>query len=228
MLRVAQISLCGILVVLLSSCGGFRSTGNYDSSMNPLDSPGSERRGAAGEDSSGYAPGSYVEVTDVNAGLYFRFPGADSQPDETLALGTPLKVINERGSYLRVETASGQIGYVPTIMVSNSVSSQGVIGSAAGGGLHPPRPRETPRTHPVRKIPRLIWGATLRFWRQNQRCLPFPWKGPRPRRPGLPRRRSRKKAEDVTEAEEPFRFSALGGPVRQRFWRVCLIASKSG
>ena len=128
MLRVAQISLCGILVVLLSSCGGFRSTGNYDSSMNPLDSPGSERRGAAGEDSSGYAPGSYVEVTDVNGGLYFRFPGADSQPDEKmLALGTPLKVLNERGSYLRVETASGQIGYVPTIMVSKSVSSQGVV-----------------------------------------------------------------------------------------------------
>ena len=69
-----------------------------------------------------------MEVTDVNGGLYFRFPGADSQPDEKLlALGTPLKVINERGSYLRVETASGQIGYVPTIMVSNSVSSQGVV-----------------------------------------------------------------------------------------------------
>ena len=127
MLRVAQIPLCGIAIVLLSSCGGFRSNGNYDSSMNPLDSPGSQRRGAAGEDSSGFAPGSYVEVTDVNAGLYFRFPGADRQPDETLALGTPLKVINERGSYLRVETASGQIGFVPTIMVSNSVSSQGVV-----------------------------------------------------------------------------------------------------
>ena len=127
MLRVAQIPLCGIAIVLLSSCGGFRSNGNYDSSMNPLDSPGSQRRGAADEDSSGFAPGSYVEVTDVNAGLYFRFPGADRQPDETLALGTPLKVINERGSYLRVETASGQIGFVPTIMVSNSVSSQGVV-----------------------------------------------------------------------------------------------------
>ena len=127
MLRVAQIPLCGIAIALLSSCGGFRSNGNYDSSMSPLDSPGSQRRGAADEDSSGFAPGSYVEVTDVNAGLYFRFPGADRQPDETLALGTPLKVINERGSYLRVETASGQIGFVPTIMVSNSVSSQGVV-----------------------------------------------------------------------------------------------------
>lgn len=127
MLRVAQIPLCGIAIVLLSSCGGFRSNGNYDSSMNPLDSPGSQRRGAADEDSSGFAPGSYVEVTDVNAGLYFRFPGANRQPDETLALGTPLKVINERGSYLRVETAFGQIGFVPTIMVSNSVSSQGVV-----------------------------------------------------------------------------------------------------
>ena len=127
MLRVAQIPLCGIAIVLLSSCGGFRSNGNYDSSMSPLDSPGSQRRGAADEDSSGFAPGSYVEVTDVNAGLYFRFPGANRQPDETLALGTPLKVINERGSYLRVETASGQIGFVPTIMVSNSVSSQGVV-----------------------------------------------------------------------------------------------------
>ncbi len=118
MLRVAQISLCGIVIALLFSCGGFRSTGNYDSSMNPLDSPGSQRRGAAGEDSTGYAPGSYVEVTDVNAGLYFRFPGADSQPDETLALGTPLKVLSEKGSYVKVETEAGQIGYVPAIMVN--------------------------------------------------------------------------------------------------------------
>lgn len=127
MLCVTQMLLCGIAIVLISSCGGSRSFGNYDSSTNPLDSPGSQRRGAVGQGSPGFAPGSYVEVTDANAVLYFRFPGADMQPDETLVLGTPLKVINERGSYLRVETASGQIGFVPAIMVSNSASSQGVV-----------------------------------------------------------------------------------------------------
>ena len=127
MIRVVQLSLLGITIALFPSCGNMASSRNFDPSIDPLDSPGSQRRGEASNDGPRYVPGSYVEVTDTNAGLYRRFPDEEVQPSLQLALGTQLKVLRERGSYLRVETASGQIGFVPAIMVSNSASSQGVV-----------------------------------------------------------------------------------------------------
>lgn len=115
------------LILLLSSCGGLQTSGSYDEVNNPLDSPGSQRRGGEILGEPKYPRGSYVEVIDANAGLFIGFPEEDTQAARQLALGTPLKVIGERSSYLRVETAEGEIGFVPTIMISDSSASRGVI-----------------------------------------------------------------------------------------------------
>ena len=106
-------------MALLSSCGNVASSQNFDPSTDPLDSPGSQRRGEVRNEGPRYAPGSYVEVTDANAGLYRRFPDEEAQPSLKLASGMQLKVLKERGSYLQVETASGEIGFVPAIMVND-------------------------------------------------------------------------------------------------------------
>ena len=114
-----QIPLMGAMAVMISSCGNFASSlnsQNFDPSTNPLDSPGT-RRSAAVETGPIYAPGTYVEVTNSNAVLYHRYPKGNAQPDQTLSLGTPLKVVGEKGSYGKVETKNGQIGFVPAIMV---------------------------------------------------------------------------------------------------------------
>ena len=123
MTRVVQVSVLGMMVALFSSCGNMYSSRDFDSSTNPLDSPGSQRRGEAGDDGSGYVPGSYVEVIDPNAGLYLRFPDDRAQPALKLAPGTQLKVLSEKGSYVKVETEAGQIGYVPAIMVNRQSDS---------------------------------------------------------------------------------------------------------
>lgn len=112
---------------LISSCGGLALSRDYDSSNNPLDSPGSQRGAEAINGGPRYAPGSYVEVTDANAGLYRRFPKGDIQPSAKLVPGTQLKVLSEKGSYVKVETESGQIGYVPAIMVSDRVSDSTLV-----------------------------------------------------------------------------------------------------
>ena len=112
---------------LISSCGGLALSRDYDSSNNPLDSPGSQRGAEAINGGPRYAPGSYVEVTDANAGLYRRFPKGDMQPSAKLVPGTQLKVLSEKGSYVKVETESGQIGYVPAIMVSDRVSDSTLV-----------------------------------------------------------------------------------------------------
>ena len=121
-LRVVQLSLLGAMIALFPSCGNMAFSRNFDSSTDPLDSPGSQRRGEASDGGLRYAPGSYVEVTDANAGLYQRFPDEEAQPSLQLAPGTQLKVLKERGSYLKVETESGEIGFVPAIMVSDGAA----------------------------------------------------------------------------------------------------------
>ncbi|MFP6867215.1 MAG: SH3 domain-containing protein, partial [Roseibacillus sp.] len=69
-----------------------------------------------------YTPGSYLEVTDTNAVLYRRYPRGNAQPDQNLAMGTQLKVLGEQGSYVKVETEGGQIGFVPDIMVGTRLT----------------------------------------------------------------------------------------------------------
>jgi len=127
MKRVIQPFLLGTMGALISSCGGLALSRDYDSSNNPLDSPGSQRGAEAINGGPRYAPGSYVEVTDANAGLYRRFPKGDMQPSAKLVPGTQLKVLSEKGSYVKVETESGQIGYVPAIMVSDRVSDSTLV-----------------------------------------------------------------------------------------------------
>ena len=122
-MKWALIPLLGGMLATLPSCGNLAASMNsqsFDPSTNPLDSPGSHRRQSAPVDAGPkYTPGSWVEVTDVNASFYRRFPRGTEQPDASFAVGTPLKVVGEKGSYVKVETEGGQIGYVPAIMVAD-------------------------------------------------------------------------------------------------------------
>jgi hypothetical protein len=113
-------ALMGLTVVSLSSCGNFATSlnsQNFDPDLNPLDSPGSRNRNDLIDSDPQFAPGSWVEVTDPNAAIYRRVPRDNEQPDYSLRPGTPLKIIGGQGTYVKVETESGQIGYVPAIMV---------------------------------------------------------------------------------------------------------------
>ncbi|MFP6876941.1 MAG: SH3 domain-containing protein [Roseibacillus sp.] len=122
MKRALQIPLMGAMAVMVSSCGGLATSPNsqnFDPSIDPLDSPG---RRTTKDTEPKYTPGSYLEVTDTNAVLYRRYPRGNAQPDQNLAMGTQLKVLGEQGSYVKVETEGGQIGFVPAIMVGTRLT----------------------------------------------------------------------------------------------------------
>lgn len=114
-----QITLMGAMAVVVSSCGQFGSLNNknFDPATNPLDSPGSQRRLQA--TTQKFTPGTWVKVIDSNAGLFSRVPDGNDQPLEQLPIGSELKVVGNSGSYVKVETESGDIGYVPEIMVAD-------------------------------------------------------------------------------------------------------------
>ncbi len=130
----------GATAALLASCG-FPSppnSQNFDPGLNPLDSPGRSKPIDTVDAGPRFTPGSYVEVTDANAGLYRRIPRGNAQPDYGLAMGTPLKVVGEQGSYVKVETESGRIGFVPAIMVSSKSRGPEVPIVPAGRGRAAP------------------------------------------------------------------------------------------
>lgn len=142
MKRALLIPLLGVTGVILSSCGrfssSFNSAQNFDASIDPLDSPG-RKKASTVEAGPIFAPGSFVEVTDSNAGLYRKIPRGNEQPEQRLAVGTQLKVVSERGSYVRVETEGGQIGFVPAIMVaSRGAASLPLITDEPQGVAPPP------------------------------------------------------------------------------------------
>lgn len=69
-----------------------------------------------------YSSGQWVETSVSSAAIYERFPKTGDQPVQTLAQGTPLKVVSTQGTYAKVEMESGAIGYVPTIMIAEKAS----------------------------------------------------------------------------------------------------------
>ena len=138
----AVMSLClsGVVVIGLSSCGNFNKP--IDSSFNPLDSPGSARDVDV-VDVSGpaYTPGQWLETTIPSTAFFSSLPSpnGNEQPDKTLPAGTVLKVISTEGTYVRVELESGDVGFVPSIMVAERpVAGELPIVPVGPDGVVPP------------------------------------------------------------------------------------------
>lgn len=104
--------------VLVVACGN----GGYSGGSNPLDTAGG--RGAeANLVESGFRPGEFVEAAMANTAFFRNKPAGEAEADSLLAIGTPMKVIAIDGSYVKVERDSGEVGYVPEIMLAKEGQS---------------------------------------------------------------------------------------------------------
>lgn len=54
-----------------------------------------------------------------NSTFFKAIPKGDATADKVLQVGAPLKYISTKGSYVKVELESGDVGYVPEIMVTD-------------------------------------------------------------------------------------------------------------
>lgn len=105
-----------LAVVAMSSCSDMNRP--LDSGFNPLDSPGSRSEAEVVDVSTpAYTPGQWLETT-IPSTAFFHSISANAQPDKILPVGTILKVISTEGTYVQVELESGDVGYVPAIMVA--------------------------------------------------------------------------------------------------------------
>lgn len=128
-MKTSKLLTLGALATVAVSCGSFSFKrpirgGGFD----PLDSPGS----ASGSASAVMAPakpnykrGQWVETSMPNATFFRVIPKGSAQADKVLAAATPMKVVSSKGTYVKVELDSGDVGYVPEIMVIERSSTPG-------------------------------------------------------------------------------------------------------
>lgn len=109
-------------MISCENMNGVGANGGFD----PLQTPGAQ---LANENVMGpqrIRPGQFVVATIDNTAFYNQRPGAEAEADKLLRRGTSMKVISTSGSFLRVELDSGEVGFVPSVMVedSNAMPSQ--------------------------------------------------------------------------------------------------------
>lgn len=135
-MKTPQLLTLGSLVAALVSCGSFKNfnqplsgSGDFD----PLSSPGSTSGGGSAlvaPTSPSYNRGQWVETSMPNATFFRNIPRGGGSADRVLAAGTPMKVVSSKGTYVKVELDSGEVGYVPEIMVIDRKK----LGTPASGG----------------------------------------------------------------------------------------------
>jgi hypothetical protein len=135
-----NILVLGSCALALASCetGQISTQGDFD----PLVPPGSGRTAVAAR--SGYKPGSFVRTNMDNVAFFSKRPKGDSEAEKTLAGNTEMKVIADDGNYVKAELNSGEVGYVPSVQVTDQKSGLAPVGSVNEFQVYPPAPGSVP------------------------------------------------------------------------------------
>lgn len=126
-------ALSASVVFSLAACDTMNrplSSGDFD----PLRPPGSGSNTTVVTGPT-YKAGQFVRAMMDNTAFFKNRPKGDVDADKVLARGTSMKVISNVDSYLKVELDSGEVGFVPTIMVEDP-------SAASAAGMQPVNPGE--------------------------------------------------------------------------------------
>lgn len=151
-------------VLGISSCGDMSSSTATSGNFDPLSTPG--RQATPQVVSPTISAGQFVRAIMDHTAFFKVRPRGEADADKLLARGTSMKVVSSSDTYLKVELDSGEIGWVPRIMVEDpnvsSVANEPFSATNPGefqvyppiGGMLPPiSPAELP---PEGAIPTVI------------------------------------------------------------------------
>ncbi|MES2439858.1 MAG: hypothetical protein V4584_12350 [Verrucomicrobiota bacterium] len=133
-------ALSAIAVLGLTACDTMTSpisSGDFD----PLRPPGGNIGSPSLVSGTTFKAGQFVRASMDNTALFKVRPKGDADADKLLPRGTSMKVISNSGSYVKVELDSGEIGFVPSVMLEdpNAVPQAPVTG-AGEYQVYPPLP----------------------------------------------------------------------------------------
>ena len=142
-----KILVFSIIPVALSlvACESFNAPLNSSGSFDPLRAPGSGMNNADTSYGPAIYPGQFVTANIPNTAFYKNKPKGSEDADKLLSLGTNMKIVSDDGAYVKVELDSGEVGWVPSVMVSSSSANIAPVDGAYqiypplpdGGGIEP-------------------------------------------------------------------------------------------
>lgn len=144
----------GLLALVLASCetGPLNTGGDFD----PLTPPGSGLPTPVAR--RGYKPGTFVRASIDNAAFFSKRPKGDADADKQLPANTEMKVISDDGSFVKVELDSGEVGFVPSVLVSDgsAAAAEPAVVSPDAIQVYPPLPGSLPADPGAPTIPPVI------------------------------------------------------------------------
>jgi hypothetical protein len=100
----------------LAACGNLTGPISSGGDFDPLRAPGSGNTINLSSGST-FVAGQFVSAS-MNSTAFFRTrPKGDGDADKLLSRGTSMKVIATSGSYVKVELDTGEVGFVPSVML---------------------------------------------------------------------------------------------------------------
>ena len=105
------------IAVAMAACDTM-NTPVSSSSFDPLRPPGTSIQPASSSYESELSPGQFVTANIPNTAFYRNKPRENQDADKLVDLGTEMKIIEMDSSYVKVELDNGEVGYVPSVMVS--------------------------------------------------------------------------------------------------------------
>jgi hypothetical protein len=106
-----------VIVLCLTACDtmtGPITSGDFD----PLRPPGGNSNLPAAQGPV-FNAGQFVKSSMDNTAFFKNRPKGEADADKLLPRGTSMKVISSSDSYVKVELDSGEIGFVPSVMLEN-------------------------------------------------------------------------------------------------------------
>jgi hypothetical protein len=88
-----------------------------------------------------FSAGQFVRASMDNTAFFRTRPTGDADADKLLRQGTSMKVISAASSYVKVELDSGEIGFVPSVMLEDPNAAPQVLTTNPGEyQVYPPLP----------------------------------------------------------------------------------------
>ncbi len=127
------------VVLSLASCGTFTGPLSSSGDFDPLRQPGSTTKLVS--QGPTFSAGQFVRASMDNAAFFKNKPNGNSDADKLLKRNTSMKVISASGTYVKVELDSGEIGFVPALMVEDpSAVPQMAVTGPGQYQVYPPLP----------------------------------------------------------------------------------------
>ncbi|MBK1881465.1 hypothetical protein JIN85_03500 [Luteolibacter pohnpeiensis] len=103
----------------LSACDSLNAPIN-SSGFDPLAPPGGNfSQNTTTAPTSSFKAGQFVNAAMDNTVFFKSRPDGNAEADKLLTKGTRMKVVSSDASYIKAELDSGEVGYVPAVMVTD-------------------------------------------------------------------------------------------------------------